>query len=1072
MHPSAPALFRRLSRPLAALLAVLLAATALVLTPLAPANAEPVAEPVAGPTVDLVPGDPAAPVWQTTNLGVLRSAEWFSLTLQASDATEYSLVEGELPPGLTLAGGVISGVPAARGDYGPYWYGFTVAASGPGGVTNQTFMGSVRSPNATWLTERITPATLGAPYEFQLEAEYADEFVLHGGAMPPGLTLEQDGRIHGTPTQVGTFALWLEAGNIGSGHYRSYDLVVYPPAPVWQTTDLGFTRVDVPLTTQLEATDATHFAVTGGTLPAGLDLVGDTVTGTPTAHGPYDVTITASHSGGETAQRFTGTVEAGTVGWVTPGIPDATVGYAIDLQLEATHAVEFELASGALPEGITLDPDGRLHGTPTRVEGVYAHIRGVNADGQGVTRPFSMVVRDAATWVGETTFELTAGEELDIERTVVRGGWITDVNVQPAGLVAAEVLADTSLQLEALTAGTATVTVTFTNGPQAWTEALTVTVLERPEWVTESLGDLRAGTAVHLELDAPGATEFEITEGRLPSGLTLDDGVLTGTPETHGPYDVTIAASNGHVQIEQRFTGVVADRQVEWVTESFGPLEVGLVLDDAFDADNAASFVLVSGALPTGLTLEADGSVHGTVTESGRFESTISAANADGDGVTRTFTIDVREVPVWTGETSFLMTAGNGLLIPETVAHGSVSAVAAADDDILEVSLAAGGGIELVALDVGTTTVTVTMWNGVAAHTQDLTVEVRDEPDWQMSDFGELREGVPFSIRLDATDATGYAVTDGGLPAGLILDDGVVVGTPETFGPYDVTIAASNGDVQVAQRFTGVVSAPLVQWTTESLPTLDRNVTAELPLDAVHAVEFELTDGDLPSGIELVQQDPTVDQLGELGAWVLAGTPTEAGTFAFELTARNATGDAAPRAFELVVEQPELTLRFAGEPGDEASGIEIEADGSGLAPSSGWSVTVHSDPIELASGATSAEGIVAASATLPGAVPFGAHELRFAATGADGVDVSTSVWFSVGEDGRIVEVSTAGPVGDPPRRSVPAPDPASAPSAQTGGEIARTGVEPSVWLMAALALVLAGFACAAFAASRRTARAD
>ncbi|MDR5698551.1 putative Ig domain-containing protein [Agromyces aerolatus] len=1420
-----------------------------------------------------------APVWQTTSLGNMRAAEWVSHTLQASDATEYSVVAGGLPSGLTLADGVISGVPTVGSNNGPYRYEFTVAASGPGGVTNQTFSGSVTAPWVTWMTGTITPAVIGVPYEFQLEARYANEYALHDGTMPPGLTVEPDGRIIGTPTQAGTSEVWLSAVNVGASSYRLYELVVHPAAPVWQTTGLGFTRVDVPLTTQLEATDATGFRVTAGALPAGLELVDGTVTGTPTEHGAYDVTIAAVNGGGETAQRFTGTVAAGavvwvterigpfTVGvpvdlrleathavdfrmngaplpdgltlerdgrihgtpttvmsvstgidafnadgafgggglmkpvtvevidaatwageteftikdderfdvpesaveggwitsatvtpalilttemwtpgiltfhpitpgtatvtvtytngadewtqdvtvvvvervvwvtesfgdlrldvpfeleleatdatefeitggelpegltfedgviagtptehgpyavtiaasdgyvaverqftgtvaagyvqWVTPGIPDATVGYPVDLQLEATHAVEYELEFGRLPDGLTLEPDGRLHGTPTQVGGSYAYIRGVNADGEYVMRQFSIVVRAAATWVGETSYDLAPGDELNIERATVFG-WLTDATVAPDGIVDAEVLADTSLQLDALVSGIATVTVTFTNGVHEWTQDLTVTVaarkvewvtadvgpfvvgddvdvqleatnaveyvqwgagvpgltldsdgrlhgavtqvgthslsvearnadgigstkgflvtvraipvwvaqtsytvtagefielpntsvtggsmkgatvapesvataelrgrfgvrltgveagtatvtvtltnssrdyeqaielevLPRPTWVTTSLGDLRVGAPYELALDASGATSFEITDGELPAGLTLAEGVIAGTPEAYGPYDVTIAASNGDIRLERRFTGAVADGAVNWVTEFFGPLEVGMVVDDAFDADYAASFTLESGALPTGLTLDADGRVHGTVTEAGRFEPSIRAANADGEGRTRTFQIDVRDVPVWTGETSFLMTTGNGLLIPETVAHGRVRDVVAANEEILDVSWAFGEGIEFVALDPGTTTVTVTMWNGVAEHTVDLTIEVRDAPVWQITEFGELREGVPFSVRLDATDATGYAVTDGELPAGLILDDGVIVGVPAAFGPYDVTITASNGDIGVEQRFTGVVSAPLVEWVTEAFPALDRNVAAELPLDAANAVEFELTGGGLPAGLAPVQADD--------GTWALAGTPTDAGTFAFELTARNATRDPAPRAFELVVAQPELSLTFAGEPGDEAAGVEIAADGSGLAPSSSWSVVVHSEPIVLASGEASVDGTVAASATLPATMPFGAHELRFTATGADGVEATTSVWFSVGEDGRIVEVSTTGPVADPPR--VPAPTPAPASSGQSGAEIAHTGVEASAWLGGALALMLAGFAGLALTFRRRTAR--
>ncbi|MDR6907131.1 hypothetical protein J2X63_002839 [Agromyces sp. 3263] len=40
-------------------------------------------------------------------------------------------------------------------------------------------------------------------------------------------------------------------------------------------------------------------------------------------------------------------------------------------------------------------------------------------------------------------------------------------------------------------------------------------------------------------------------------------------------------------------------------------------------------------------------------------------------------------------------------------------------------------------------------------------------------------------------------------------------------------------------------------------------------------------------------------------------------------------------------------------------------------------------------------GTIDVEAVLPQSVPFGAHELRFTTVGADGADVSTSIWFSV-----------------------------------------------------------------------------
>jgi hypothetical protein len=369
-------------------------------------------------------------------------------------------------------------------------------------------------------------------------------------------------------------------------------------------------------------------------------------------------------------------------------------------------------------------------------------------------------------------------------------------------------------------------------------------------------------------------------------------------------------------------------------------------------------------------------------------------------------------------------------------------------DAPISVELTPDGGVLVRAERAGAGVVTVAFTNGVGTWTQAVDVEVRDAPVWVTDSFGELREGVAADLTLDATNAVGFAVAAGALPAGLTLAaDGSITGAPEAFGAYDVTVAASNGDTEVTRRFTGVVSAPLVEWVTDGFEALDRNVEVALPLVATHAEEFALTDGELPPGLELTE------------AASITGTPTEPGTFAFELTAYNASDEPVAREFELIVEQPELSLVLRAAPGDDASGVGIEADASGLAPASGWSVVLHSDPVEVAGGDATDEGGVEASATLPTPVPFGAHELRFSAVGADGAAVKSSIWFSVGETGEIEEISTSGPVVEPTRTPPPA-----VPGTGDTGRIAATGIDSTGWLAFAGALVLAGAAALVLAA--------
>lgn len=90
-----------------------------------------------------------------------------------------------------------------------------------------------------------------------------------------------------------------------------------------------------------------------------------------------------------------------------------------------------------------------------------------------------------------------------------------------------------------------------------------------PTWVTTSLPAMTVGTPVDTTVvaqanpDPPRVIrDYEIVEGDLPSGLTLDKptGEITGTPTSPGAYSVTMEAIDSRGATAYRtFTGTVAD---------------------------------------------------------------------------------------------------------------------------------------------------------------------------------------------------------------------------------------------------------------------------------------------------------------------------------------------------------------------------------------------------------------------------------------------------------------------------------------------------------------------------------
>ena len=90
--------------------------------------------------------------------------------------------------------------------------------------------------------------------------------------------------------------------------------------------------------------------------------------------------------------------------------------------------------------------------------------------------------------------------------------------------------------------------------------------------------------------------------------------------------------------------------------------------------------------------------------------------------------------------------------------------------------------------------------------------EVGVAPVWETDTLGELFVGTPVDADVFAEgEDVGYEIVDGTLPAGLSFNDGNIVGTPTTAGPYSVTIRATNQWGDSDQVFTGEVKAPALK---------------------------------------------------------------------------------------------------------------------------------------------------------------------------------------------------------------------------------------------------------------------
>jgi MYXO-CTERM domain-containing protein len=161
----------------------------------------------------------------------------------------WSVSGGRLPPGLDIGtDGVISGVPLKDGE-------FTIEITvkdANGTVVVREFTITVEAPNVVILTGRVPTLPLLEAVDFQVIASGGQE--PYGWTAlsdpPPGLRLTEDGRLEGTPSQVGRFALRVQVTDSSEAESQDTGLLqveiadVGPFEIITQRLDPGPVRVE------------------------------------------------------------------------------------------------------------------------------------------------------------------------------------------------------------------------------------------------------------------------------------------------------------------------------------------------------------------------------------------------------------------------------------------------------------------------------------------------------------------------------------------------------------------------------------------------------------------------------------------------------------------------------------------------------------------------------------------------------------------------------------------------------------------------------------------------------------
>ena len=231
---------------------------------------------------------------------------------------------------------------------------------------------------------RVCPAgVVGSPYAIQLDGEggcgpaLPYQFRLLSGTVPPGLSLDRDGLIHGTPTQAGAWSFWIELSDED------------PPSATWcrpvrSEREFIVTVAAPPATVgsaysvqiRAEGVGAQTWSVGSGTLPQGLTLGHTTgmITGTPAIPGVFPLKLLATDSRGVAVPVEVAIAVHPKLAFDTKRLAPARVGRAYRATVRASGSVSpvtFTALSGRLPIGMRLNTKtGVLSGKPHK-SGTY-----------------------------------------------------------------------------------------------------------------------------------------------------------------------------------------------------------------------------------------------------------------------------------------------------------------------------------------------------------------------------------------------------------------------------------------------------------------------------------------------------------------------------------------------------------------------------------------------------------------------------------------------------------------------------------------------------------------------------
>lgn len=176
----------------------------------------------------------------------------------------------------------------------------------------------------------------------------------------------------------------------------------------------------------------------------------------------------------------------------------------------------------------------------------------------------------------------------------------------------------------------------------------------QPFFVSTTIADANENSTYSETIPVSGGAapySYALVGGTLPSGLSLDSatGVVSGTPTVNGSFNFTVEVTDSLTNTAQQayILTVLEDTNPQMQT-AYPQAYATLLYEETLGVtggNHPMGFELVSGTLPAGIELRADGTLYGVTDFEGTYAFELKLTDSDGDVDQQTVTINFATSP-------------------------------------------------------------------------------------------------------------------------------------------------------------------------------------------------------------------------------------------------------------------------------------------------------------------------------------------------------------------------------------------------------------------------------------------